>query len=150
MHKRYKSHKGLAEKQLKKRLKKNGWEIWRAGYIHVIRTMDLYPNTFRKYIRLCKLFPNIEYLQYLSAVHHGMPDFLCYRKKVIKFVECKLGNEQLSIKQKKCILKLQSLGFSVEIHKLVFSSTKLRLAYLDLKTGHLDIVEKQTRLKLRY
>ena len=149
MNKRYKSHKGLAEKQLKIRLNKNGWEIWRAGFIHIIRTKDLYPNVFQKYIRLRKL-SNFEYLQYLSAVHHGMPDFLCRRKKIIKFVECKFANEQLSTRQKKCIIKLQSMGYKVEIHKLVFSSTKFRLAYLNLETGQLNVIEKQARLKLRY
>jgi hypothetical protein len=151
LRRKYKSRQGLSERRIKKRLEKKGWEIWRGGFIHCIRYKDLYPNVFRKYIRLRKILGNdLEYLQYLSVVHHGMPDFFCRRKKKLKFVECKLGHEQLSERQKKCFPKLMELGYKVEVHKLVFPCTKLRIADVDLKTGEKIIREKQMRLKLHY
>ena len=55
-----------------------------------------------------------------------MPDFVCYRNGEFKFVECKFKHEPLSKKQKKCIKRLQKMGFKVEIHKLVGPETKAR------------------------
>jgi len=72
-----------------------------------------------------------------------MPDFLCYRRGALKFVASKFKHEQLSDRQKKCITRLQKLGFEVEVHKLVNHSTKLRVAEIDMYTGEKTIVEKQ-------
>lgn len=149
--KKYRAIKGLSERQIKKRLENEGWEVWRGGSLHVLRKDYLYPNVERKYKRLAKLIDPeaFKYLQYLSKVHHGMPDFLCYRH-AFKFVECKLGHEQLSVVQKKCIRILLSKGFDVEIHKLVYGCTKDRIAYIDIENGVKTIKEKQMRMKLHW
>jgi hypothetical protein len=75
-----------------------------------------------------------------------MPDFICYRYGVFKFVECKLGYETLSARQKKCIPKLQEQGFIVEVHKLVDAPTKTRVADVDITTGYIELREKQMML----
>ncbi len=88
-----------------------------------------------------------ELLQYWSFVHHGLPDYACFRNGEFLFVECKLGHEQLSTLQKKCIGKLQNLGFTVEVHKLVEDCTKRREATVELLTGFTWVLEKQTTLR---
>jgi hypothetical protein len=149
--KQYKSNKQLSEKQIKKRLEKDGWEVWRGGYLQCTRYSELYPNVEKKYSRVPLLLGKaLECLQYLSVVHHGMPDFFCHRKGIIKFVECKLGHEQLSKAQKKAIERIQELGIKVEVHKLVYGCTKIRTANVNLRNGEKKIIEKQERLKLRY
>jgi hypothetical protein len=149
------SNYGLSEIQVKAKLLKEGWEIWRGGNIGITRQAEIYPNVERKYKRLCELlskdFPDkLELLQYLCAVHHGMPDYLCYRRGEWKFVECKLYHEQLSARQKICITKLQSLGFTVEVHKLIDHRTKTRKAHVDLKTGKKNIKEHQLKLNSKH
>lgn len=150
------SNHGLSELQLKERLIKEGWEVWRGGSINMVRTAQLYPNVERKYRRLCELLEQdhpkqLELLQYLCHVHHGMPDYICYRKKDgrWKFVECKLYHEQLSKRQKTCITKLQALGFTVEVHKLIDHRTKTRKADVDLATGRKSVKEHQLKLNSR-
>ena len=151
MQKIYKSHRHLSETQIKKRLEKQGWDVWRGSSICCTRETDVYPNVFKKYSRLALLLQDkLESLQYIASVHHGMPDFLCHRKNEFLFVECKLGHEQLSKLQKKCIIRLKELGFDVEIHKFVFNCTKTRIAYVDLNNGEKKIIDKQERLKLKY
>ncbi|MFC1774870.1 DNA polymerase domain-containing protein [Nanoarchaeota archaeon] len=151
----YKPRQGLSERLLKRRLEKQGWIVWRGGSIDVLRRGDNYPNVIRKYKKLCSLldkyFPDcLDYLQYLCSVHHGMPDFICFRNGEFKFVECKLGYESLSKRQKKCIPKLQSLGFNVEVHKLVEPCTKTRVASIDIVGGFTRVLEKQAKLKVHY
>ena len=85
-------------------------------------------------------------LLYLNEVHHGLPDFVCYRQGQFKFIECKLRHEQLSKAQKKCIRRLQKLGFEVEVHKLVDKGTKARAAAVDLSDGEKIILERQASL----
>ena len=149
--KKYKNRKGLSEKILKKRLEKQGWTVWRGGLINIIRNSEIYPSVRKKYALLCILLKkhdkNLEYLQYICEVHHGMPDFICYRNNKFKFVECKLGYESLSKRQKKCIKKLQDLGFKVEVHKLVEKQTKTRLANINLNTGQKKIIAKQSMIR---
>jgi hypothetical protein len=145
--------RGLSERQVKQGLLEDGWEVWRGSNIGITRHADIYPNVERKYKRLCELLQRdyqkkLELLQYLCAVHHGMPDYLCHRSKdgAWKFVECKYLHEQLSARQKTCIAKLQSLGFTVEVHKIVDHRTKLRHASVNLKTGIKTVKEKQLKL----
>ena len=88
-------------------------------------------------------------LRYFSNVQHGMPDFICYKNRQFKFVECKLGYESLSKRQKKCIQKLLDLGFEVEVHKLVETCTKARRAVMNIENGKKLVMEKQTRLKAK-
>lgn len=150
----YRSRRGLSERQLRKRLEKQSWTVWRGNLINIIRDKGIYPNIKRKYSLLCTLLEKyhpgkLEYLQYLCEVHHGLPDFICFRNGVFKFVECKLGYESLSKQQKRCIPKLQALGFSVEVHKLVEQCTKTRLAIVNLSTGQKNIKERQMMLKAR-
>ena len=145
--------RGLSELQLKTRLEKQGWTVWRGGQIGMTRKAEIYPNVERKYTLLIELLKrdhpdHVELLQYLCAVHHGMPDYLCYRQKTNewKFVECKYKHEQLSQRQKTCIQKLSSLGFTVEVHKLVDHQTKARNAMVNLKTGAKKVNEQQLKL----
>lgn len=149
----YKSRKGLSEKCLRRRLENQGWTVWRGGILNIIRKSEVYPNVRKKYEILYRLMetyrPSVfTYLQYLCSVHHGMPDFLCYRNKTFKFVECKLQYEGLSNRQKKCIEKLQAKGFVVEVHKLVDERTRIRKAVVNLETSEKQIFEKQARLRL--
>jgi hypothetical protein len=149
------SRVGLAERQLCNRLEKQGWMVWRGGALNILKKEDNYPNVKRKYHLLMRLLDRHmpgkrEQLQYLCHVHHGMPDFLCYRLGEFKFVECKLCHEQLSLGQKKCIARLQQLGFTVEVHKLVDERTKARVSRVSLATGRKSVVERQTNLACAY
>jgi hypothetical protein len=72
-----------------------------------------------------------------------MPDFICYRSKEWKFVEAKLGHEQLSATQKRCIHRLQKLGFKVEVHKIAMPETKMRVADVNLQLRTRDVKERQ-------
>jgi len=155
MARKYKKRQGLSERQLKKRLEQQGWTVWRGGAINIVRYGGLYPNVKRKYEVLCKVLEEhrpgtCEYLQYLCSVHHGMPDFICYRSGKFKFVECKLGHEQLSHRQKACIRRLKGLGFTVEVHKFVDHCTKTRRAIVDLRDGSKSILEKQMTLTQKW
>jgi len=146
--------KGLAERELKARLERQGWTVWRGELIGILRNEEgpdgegIYPNVRKKYELLGELLERHhpekkEYLEYLAAVHHGLPDFLCFRLNVFKFVECKLGHEQLRHSQKKCIPKLLAMGFEVEVHKLVEECTKVRVAAVNLENGHKTVRERQ-------
>ncbi len=124
--------------------------VFRGGYLHACRKKELYPNVLRKYSKLKGILGNdLEYLQLLSRIHHGMPDFFCYRRGIRKFVECKLGHEQLSNRQKRCIIKLVKIGFDVEVFKLVFDCTKIRSAYVNIFSNEKKIIERQKRLNLK-
>jgi len=152
--KHYAKRVGLSERLLRRRLEKTGWIVWRGGSIHLSRNAELYPTVRKKYALLSALLNKhrpgmLERLQYICAVHHGMPDFICYCNGQFKFVECKLGHEQLSTRQKTCLQKLKHLGFRVEIHRLADPCTKARLADVDLCTGKRIILEKQTVLRAR-
>ncbi len=151
----YPDKRGLSEKLLRRRLENNGWTIWRGGLIGAQDEYDIYPNVRRKYQLLEELLEGFrpgtyEELKFLAKVHHGMPDFICFRKGVFLFVECKYGHEQLSIRQKHCIRKLKQLGFVVEVHKLVENCTKTRKAMIILETGEKKILNKQLRIKQKY
>ena len=120
-YKKYKNTKGLSERQIRKRLEKDGWMVWRGGSINLIGKTDLYPNVEKKYGILKALLavhnPNtIDELAYLCAIHHGLPDFICYRNK-FKFVDH-------TIKMRKCLI--------------------------NILTGQKIIKEHQLRLKLRW
>lgn len=91
-----------------------------------------------------------EFLQLLCAVHHGMPDFIVYRRGILKFVECKLGHEQLGEYQKRCLPRLKRIGFIVEVWKIVDECTKIRRAKVNILTKEKKVCEKQERLKVRY
>jgi len=152
--KNYKQTRGLSERQIKKRLERDGWMVWRGGSVNLIGKTDLYPNVERKYGILKALLavhkPNsLDELAYLCTIHHGLPDFICYRN-TFKFVECKYKNEQLSKAQKVCFQKLRDLGFPVEVYKFVDHTTKMRRCLINILTGHKIIKEHQLRLKLRW
>ncbi len=149
----YKSNYGLSEKLLKERLERSGWTVWRGGNIHIL-CFELFPNVRRKYEKLIELLRSHDYdateqLKLLSHVHRGMPDFICYRAGSFKFVECKLGNESLSKRQVACIARLQNLGFPVEVHRMVFSATKLRSAKVNIVTKEKVVTEVQLALTKR-
>ncbi len=151
MRRTFPSRHGLSEKELRRRLEKQGWIVWRGGRINIINE-EVYPNVRRKYELLCSLLEKhqpgtLEELQYLCSVHHGMPDFICFRNGEFKFVECKLGHEGLSERQKTCISKLRGLGFMVEVHKLVDHCTKTRLATVNIAERRKQVIEKQMGLR---
>jgi len=160
MRKAFPDRHGLAEREIKRRLEKQGWIVWRGELVGLLRharnhpEQELYANVKKKY-ELLELLLNdhhpsrLDDLQYLSAVHHGMPDYLCYRQGRFLFVECKLCHEQLSRAQKFTIRRLQALGFGIEVHKLVDHRTKLRSAAVSIETNVAEIKERQLRLSKR-
>jgi DNA polymerase II len=144
--------RGYSERLVRKRLEDDGWTVWRGGFLHANRFAEMYPNVRRKYALLEELMEKhrpgkLEFLQYLCAVHEGMPDLICFRNGAFKFVECKLIYEQLSERQKRCITRLQSHGFEVEVHKVVDHRTKARVAEVDVHTGERRVLEKQAILR---
>jgi hypothetical protein len=149
----YKTRHGLAELQLRKRLEKQGWHVWRGGFVHAIAA-DAYPAVRKKYAQLAELISELygdkalDYLCYLCTVHHGMPDLVCYHPtlKQFKFVECKLGHESLSNRQVLTIKRLHDAGFNVEVHKLVEDCTKTRKAKVNLDTKQKYVMEKELRI----
>lgn len=150
---RTKPRKGLSERLVRRRLEGFGYEVWRGAMLRQLKEDD-YPNVKRRYQLLFDLLEKhhpgmLETLFYLNEVHHGMPDYICFRDKFV-FVECKLGHEQLSHRQKICIRKLQDLGFEVEVHKLTDPCTKIVEAIVDLSSRRKKVLEKQMRLKVRY
>jgi hypothetical protein len=139
---------GLAEAVLRRRLVKQGWRVWRSDCLLWGRKQEVYPNVQFAYEELAALLDKYvpdarEYLEYMHRVHHGLPDFICFRSGTFKFVECKLEHESLQLSQRKCIPKLQAFGFLVEVHKLVDYRTKARQALVDLRTGEKHIQETQ-------
>ena len=147
-----KERRGLSEKIIRRRLERQGWTVWRGGLVHITGEDELYPNVRRKYLLLERLLEThtpgmLDELSYLCRVHHGMPDLLCFRKGIFKFVECKLIYEQLSRRQKRCISRLQQLGFAVEVHKLVDHRTKARVADVNLLTMERAVIVRQATLK---
>jgi DNA polymerase elongation subunit (family B) len=145
----YVTNRGLSERQIRKKLEKDGWHIWRGGLINCLIRHDLYPNVRRRYIYLHQLLKKyhcdkIDLLHYYCS-QSGMPDFICFRDGKFKFVECKFNHEQLSKRQKLCILRLQSHGFNVEVLKFVDPSVRMRV----MEENHLGmkrIMESQRRL----
>lgn len=142
--------RGLSERHLRKRLEHNGWDTWRGGSLSFTRK-HRYPVVLKKYEKLRTLLERehplrVSELYYICEIHQGMPDLICYRDGHFKFVECKLGHEQLSKRQKACIIQLGMLGFHVEVHKLVGHCTKIRRASIDLTTGEKIIHEHQMTL----
>ncbi len=150
----YKSRHGLAELQLRKRLEKQGWVVWRGGFVHAIAA-DVYPAVKKKYLQLAELVVELygdsalDLLCYLCTVHHGMPDLVCYNPTLqqFKFVECKFGHEQLSSRQVMTIKRLIDAGFNVEVHKLVEECTKTRKAKINLATKDKKVLEREATLK---
>lgn len=147
----YSEMRGRSEKIIKKQLERDGWEVWRSSSVNVLKNTDIYPNVKRKYSKLRFLFDknNLDFqeLQYINSVHHGLPDFLCHRNGVFKFVECKLKYETLSKAQVICIKKISKMAYVVEVHKVVSHSTKVRRAIINLETGEKEVLERQLRIK---
>lgn len=122
--------------------------------MHLLWT-DVYPTVRRKYDQLADLLLDaygpemMDTLGYFSYVHHGIPDFLCYNpsSKEFKFVECKLGHEQLSSRQVLTIQKLKHIGFTTEVHKLVEACTKVRKAEVNIALNKREVLEKELTLK---
>jgi len=146
------SRRGLSEKIVRRRLEKQGYTIWRGGFLYAAQTIDPYPNVLKKYQLLEKLLDKHkpmtkEPLQYMCRVNHGMPDLLVFKRGKFKFVECKLIYEQLSRRQKICIRKVIALGFIVEIHRVVDDRTKAREAIINLNNGDKKILVEQKVLR---
>jgi DNA polymerase elongation subunit (family B) len=151
--KQYLDNRGLSEKLVKRRLEKNNWLVFRSDMVNILRSnQEIYPNVRRKYTKLLQLLKKhhpgeVELLQYINAVHHGLPDFLCFRNGNFKFVECKLQYETLSDIQKKTIQKLLHLGFDVEINKMVDHRTKARKALINYQRHEKKILDQQLTIK---
>ena len=43
---------GLSERLVRERLERNGWTVWRGGFIHALRRRELFPNVKTKYATL--------------------------------------------------------------------------------------------------
>jgi len=148
-----KQRKGLSERYVRAHYERKGYLVWRGAMLNAHRREELYPNVERKYSLLDGLMrrrhpDDWEYLQYLAR-QSGMPDFLIFKEEFV-FIECKLGHEQLSPTQKKCIARIKEAGFSVEIITLVDDCTKNRKAVVDINTREKNVLDKQMRLKLKW
>jgi hypothetical protein len=121
--------------------------VWRGGYLHA-PNVETYPNVTRKYERLLSYLPQhyVNVLQYLCVVHRGMPDLLCYKAGTLKFIECKLDYEPLRDAQKQCIVKLQALGFPVEVWRVAQANVRYRRRRLDVLTDVHERLESQEPL----
>ena len=148
----YAERKGLSERLIRRMLERQGWLVWRASSIGAHTRPDAWPNVKRKYGMLEGLLPQGQhaYLTYLNTVHHGLPDYLCHRRGEWKFVECKMGHEQLLESQERCIPKLQARGFPVEVFVLAEPCTKARRGTLHLDTRAKEVHDRQLRLKRRW
>lgn len=142
-----KNRKGFSESYIRKKLEKRGWTVWRGGYLHAQRKPNTYPNVKKKYERLKKLLgDDLNILQYICVVHHGMPDFLVYKSNTFKFIECKLGYESVKSRQKKTISVLKNLGYNVEIHRVLEHPTQKQETTLKLHKGKKTVVQKQHKI----
>lgn len=144
--------RGLAERLVRKRLERQGWLVWRGQLLLFPPAEDTYPNVRRKYDHLRALLERkvpqlLDALAFLAQQHYRIPDFLCYKVGRFKFVECKLEHEQLSERQRRCIVFLVSLGFDVEVHKVVGPETKARRALVDIIDGKRNVQERQMMLR---
>ncbi|MBU0615323.1 MAG: VRR-NUC domain-containing protein [Nanoarchaeota archaeon] len=147
MRKEFFEKRGLSEKEFKRVLEKDGWIVWRGGSIGVQDRDEVYPNVYKKYELLKRLLgKRYCQLKYINSVHHGMPDFICYRHQKFKFVECKLQYESLSDVQKRCITKLQNMGYLVEVCRLMKQSARFKVVHRDVNTGKRIILEKQLKV----
>ena len=138
--------KGFSEKRIRERLEDKGWMVWRGGFLHATRKREVYPNVEKKYKKLNRLVNGLELLQYICVVHHGMPDFLCYKSGTLKFIECKLGYESLSERQRKTIAYLLKHGYKIEIHRIVEHQTKRDVSKLNIATNEREIVKEQEKI----
>jgi hypothetical protein len=144
--------RGLSERLVRRHLERHGWLVWRGQLLLFPPDEETYPNVRRKYERLRQLLERkhpriLDALAFLAQEHYGVPDFLCYKLGQFKFVECKLGHEQLSMRQRRCIIFLVSLGFDVEVHKVVGPETKARRALVDIVDGKRRVYERQLALR---
>jgi hypothetical protein len=140
--------KGLGERYLRKRLHKHGWRVWHTSCFSSARMPELYPIIRSLYEELSGLLEKQRAgvtgtLEFLARAYHGMPEFICYRNGVFKFVACKFECEQLPRSQRYCMLKLLELGFVVEVHTLVDRNTKAVQGTLDMQTGERKVTEAQ-------
>jgi DNA polymerase elongation subunit (family B) len=146
--KKYGDYRGVSEMLVKRYLEKRGWLVWRGSLVHIAGKSHEYPNVERKYKILCDLLdtyhPDVrEHLAYICRVHHGMPDFICYRDGKFLFVECKLAYETVKTGQRICAQKLTELGFEVQIHRIVHEATKVRVAYVSRDMKRVSVVDRQ-------
>lgn len=151
---KYKGRRGLSERFVKKFLENKGYLVWRGSNVCLSEQRHLYPLVQKKYTLLTLLLYYyhpfvVEDVRHLAKHHFGLPDFIVFKKTFV-FVECKLGHEQLSQRQKLCIQRLVKLGFTVEVYKLVDDCTKVRKAWVNIFSNEKQILEKQLRLKLRW
>ncbi|HLP79515.1 MAG TPA: DNA polymerase domain-containing protein [Acidobacteriota bacterium] len=151
--KKYEDYRGVSEQLIRKDLQKKGWLVWRGGLIHYAGQKHEYPNVQKKYELLAQLLdkyhPDVrDHLSYICRVHHGMPDFICYKDGRFLFVECKLAYETIKTGQRICAQKLTDLGFEVQIHRIVHEPTKVRVAYVDTNMRRAQIVDRQLALKI--
>ena len=150
---KYDDYRGVSETLIKRDLEKRGWTVWRGGLIHIAGKSHDYPNVQRKYQILAELLdkhhPDVrDHLAYICLVHHGMPDFICFRDNKFLFVECKLAYETVKTGQRICAQKLTELGFEVQIHRIVHDATKVRVAYVTPDMKRVQIMDKQTKLEV--
>lgn len=142
--------RGYAERIVRKEFERRGIVVWRGGFVHARRS-ERYPNVERKYARLERIveerYPGtLEELQYLSSTQHGMPDLVTWNGSALRFVEVKLDYEPISERQRSCMMRLSSLGFSVVIARVVSRSTRLRESEIDLETREEHEKNRQLRL----
>src|SRR3989338_6006490 len=146
LHKFSKDKRGFSENFVKKSLERKGYLVFRPEFLH-LDFSDYYPNVKRKYVLLGNLLEKYhpgryEELRYINHVHHGMPDFLCFKDGKFLFIECKLNHEPLLSGQRKTISRLFSMGFPVEIYRLVHPKVRARRMDEDVITKKRRVIEK--------
>jgi DNA polymerase-2 len=141
--------RGFSERVVKRHLIRRGWRVLRGGALARALQPEQYPVVKAAYerLRVCveAARPGAwDELRLLCAVHHGMPDFVCVRGTDTLFVESKLGGEALSEQQKRCVHAVQSLGFRVEVHRVV-THAGARVAVRDLARprSKAQVIDKQ-------
>ena len=148
-HRRPACVRGYAERIARAYYERRGYIVWRGGFVNANRK-ERYPAIKKKYDRLEKIirthYPErFEHLSYLCT-QSGMPDLLIWNGRILTFVEAKLDYEPIAQHQKRCMIKLGRLGFSVRIVRIVSRATRRRTSILDLESGTEEERERQTRM----
>lgn len=155
---KYKSMHGLSESQIKRHLEKYGWRLWRGGFLreewHQDSPHPVVRRSYTELLTLLQLTHPPQDLAFLYSFPAGMPDYLAYNPslKQFKFIECKLGHETLSQRQRETFTLLEEHGFIVEVWKLVYPCTKTRRGRWEMiergnaQVGRITVRERDAKL----
>lgn len=149
------TNRGHAETIIRRALQRDGWKVWRGGFL-ILGLQSEYERLRNKYQQAKDIVIQQhgegmwECLSTL-AKYRGMPDFFCYHPilRTTKFIECKLGYEQLSTYQRRTLHVLTNWGFDVEVHVVGLPHMSAKTAVFDLLTKRKQVIEKTMKI-MRY